>query len=192
MLERSAELREVGAAVGLAANATRVLGHLGPGGDLARVATEPSRLIHRDRRDGRQVAISGDNRWYRERFGAPFYGLHRVALQRLLAGAFGPEHLHLGCRVEALEETGAGMWVRCASGTVFEAAVVIGADGVHSIVRQWVARERAAGTSAAGGDEPVYSGTSGFRGLVPAGRLPSLPDPGALQFWMGPGVHLLH
>jgi salicylate hydroxylase len=43
-----------------------------------------------------------------------------------------------------------------------------------------------------GGDEPVYSGTSGFRGLVPAERLPSLPDPGALQLWMGPGAHLVH
>ncbi len=43
-----------------------------------------------------------------------------------------------------------------------------------------------------GGDEPVYSGTSGFRGLVPAELLPRLPDPGALQFWMGPGAHLLH
>ena len=31
-----------------------------------------------------------------------------------------------------------------------------------------------------------------FRGLVPIERLPRLPDPGALQFWMGPGAHLLH
>ena len=182
VLEQSAELHEAGAAVGLAANATRVLRHLGLGEDLARVSAEPDRLIHRDGRDGRQVATSEDSRWYRERFGAPFYGLHRMALQRLLAGAFGPEHLHLGCRAEALEETRAGMRVRCASGAVFEAAVVVGADGVHSVVRDWVT----------GGDEPVYSGTSGFRGLVPAERLPSLPDPGALQFWMGPGAHLLH
>ena len=43
-----------------------------------------------------------------------------------------------------------------------------------------------------GCDEPVYSGTSGFRGLVPAERLAWLPDPGALQIWMGPGAHLLH
>ena len=40
------------------------------------------------------------------------------------------------------------------------AAVVASADGVHSVVRDWVT----------GGDEPVYSGTSGFRGLVPAER----------------------
>jgi salicylate hydroxylase len=182
VLEQSAELREVGAAVGLAANATRVLGHLGLGEDLARISTEPTRLIHRDGRDGHEVASSRDNHWYRGTFGAPFLGLHRMALQSLLVGAFGPEHLHLGCRVEALEETRAGVRVRCSSGAVFEAAVVVGADGVHSIAREWVT----------GGDEPIYSGTSGFRGLVPAGRLPSLPDPGALQFWMGPGAHLLH
>ena len=187
VLEQSAELHEAGAAVGLAANATRVLGHLGMGEDLARVSAEPTRLIHRDGRDGRTVAASPDNRWYRETFGAPFYGLHRMALQRLLAGAFGPEHLHLGCRVEELEETRAGLRVRCASGAAFDAAVVVGADGVHSVVRKWVVRDWVTG-----GDEPVYSGTSGFRGLVPAERLPSLPDPGALQFWMGPGAHLLH
>src|SRR5262252_3350579 len=101
VLEQSAELREVGAAVGLAANATRVIGHLGLGEDLARISTEPIRLIHRDGRDGRQVASTRDNRWYRGTFGAPFVGLHRMALQSLLAGAFGPEHLHLGCRAEA-------------------------------------------------------------------------------------------
>ena len=182
VLEQSAELREAGAAVGLAANATRVLRFLGLGEDLARVSTEPIRLIHRDGRDGRIVAASRDNRWYREAFGAPFYGLHRMTLQRLLTGAFGPEHLHLGCRVEALEETRTRMRVHCSSGAMFEASVVVGADGVHSVARNWVT----------GGDEPVYSGTSGFRGLVPAERLPSLPDPGALQFWMGPGAHLLH
>jgi len=182
VLEQSAELREAGAAVGLAANATRVLRFLGLGEDLARVSTEPIRLIHRDGRDGRIVAASRDNRWYREAFGAPFYGLHRMALQRLLAGALGPEHLHLSCRAEALTETRTGLRVHCSSGAVFEASVVVGADGVHSVARDWVT----------GGDEPVYSGTSGFRGLVPAEWLASLPDPGARQFWMGPGAHLLH
>ncbi len=88
----------------------------------------------------------------------------------------------LDCHVETLEERDAGLRVRCSSGAAFEAGVVVGADGVHSLVRDWVT----------GGDEPVYSGTSAFRGLVPVERLPRLPDPGALQFWMGSGAHLLH
>jgi salicylate hydroxylase len=182
VLEQSTELREVGAAVSLAANATRVMEHLGLGEALAGVSTEPTALIHRDGRDGHQIAVTPGPRWYRDTFGAPFYGLHRAALQCVLGDALGPAHLHLGCRVESLEERRQGMRVRCSSGAVFEASLVVGADGVHSLVRQWVT----------GGDEPVYSGTSGFRGLVPADLLPRLPDPGALQFWIGPGAHLLH
>jgi salicylate hydroxylase len=182
ILEQSAQLREVGAAVALAANATRLLKDLGLAASLARLSTEPTRLVHRDGRDGRLIAATQGPQWYRGGFGAPFVGLHRADLQRLLADAVGTEHLFLGCRVDSLEEQDCGMRVRCSSGATFDAGVVVGADGVHSLTRDWVA----------GGDEPVYSGTSGFRGLVPAGQLRHMPDPGALQFWMGPGAHLLH
>ena len=176
VVEQAPELREAGAAIALAANATRVLEHLGLGDDLAAASTEPTAVIHRDGRDGHPVTAHPMGGWYRAAFGAPFYGLHRAGLQQLLAGAWGPGHLHLGCRVDTLEERGQAVRVRCASGAVFDADVVVGADGVHSRVRSWVT----------GGDlEPVYSHTSGFRGLVPAVRLPSLPDPGALQFWDG-------
>lgn len=68
------------------------------------------------------------------------------------------------------------------NGTVREADLVVGADGVRSIVRHWICGR--AGTR--------YSRTSAFRGIVPRHRLPSLPDPEALQFWMGPDAHLLH
>jgi salicylate hydroxylase len=182
ILEQSAGLREAGAAVALAANATRLLRDVGLGDRLARVSTEPARLVHRDGRDGRPIAATRGPDWYRGAFGAPFVGLHRADLQRLLADAVGPGQLHLGCRAEDLEEHSLGMRVRCSSGGAFDAGVVVGADGVHSLTRDWVT----------GGDEPVYSGTSGFRGLVPAGQLSQMPDPGALQFWMGPGAHLLH
>ncbi len=192
VLERSAELKEVGAAVALSANGVRVLRHLGLGDALAALSTEPSRLIHRDGRDGRPVATTPDARWYRDTFGAPFYGLHRMDLQRLLADAFGPGHLHLGYRVTGVDDDGT---VRCASGATIAGNVVVGADGVHSVIRDWVGTGCPAGVVSdrvAGADQPVYSGTSGFRGLVPAEQVPSLPAPGALQFWMGPGAHLLH
>ncbi len=182
ILEQSAELREVGAGVGLSANATRLLRDIGLGESLASAATEPTRLVHRDGRDGRLLAATDGPEWYRGAFGAPWVGLHRADLQRLLANAVGTERLFLGCRAESLHEYGRGMRVRCSAGASFDADVVVGADGVHSFARDWVT----------GGDEPVYSGTSGFRGLVPAAQLRHLVDPGALQFWVGPGAHLLH
>jgi salicylate hydroxylase len=60
--------------------------------------------------------------------------------------------------------------------------VVVGADGVHSVIRPHVA----------GPVRGRYSGTVGYRGLVPVEAMPSLPDPTPLQFWAGPGRHLLH
>lgn len=162
VLEQASELHEVGAGIALASNATRVLQDLGLGEDLARLSTEPTALIHRDGRDGHLISVHPMGGWYRRTFGAPFAGLHRTALQQLLTGAWGPGHLHLGCRVEALEQRGASIRVRGATGEVFDADLVVGADGVHSQVRRWIA----------GGHEPRYSSTSGFRGLVPVARLP--------------------
>ncbi|HEY0806181.1 MAG TPA: FAD-dependent monooxygenase [Pseudonocardiaceae bacterium] len=74
------------------------------------------------------------------------------------------------------------MSIEFENGEQFEADIVVGADGVHSTVRSWVTGEQ----------PPVYTRTSGFRGLVPVAALPSLPDPLAVQFWMGPDAHLLH
>jgi salicylate hydroxylase len=59
---------------------------------------------------------------------------------------------------------------------------VIGADGVRSSVRRFIA----------GTPGVRYSRTSAFRGIVPTSSLRALPDPEALQFWMGPDAHLLH
>ncbi|MQA15867.1 MAG: NAD(P)-binding protein [Pseudonocardiaceae bacterium] len=182
VFEQASELREVGAAVALAANGTRLLERLGLGDELAAVSTEPTELIYRHWRDGRRIAAHPVGSPYRDRFGAPFYGLHRVELQRILGAAWGDDGLHLDTRLVGLREQPDGLRLEFSSGRIAEADLVVGADGVHSAVRSWVV----------GDEEALYSGTSGFRGLAPIERLPSLPDPHAVQFWMGPGAHLLH
>jgi salicylate hydroxylase len=182
--ERATQLQEVGAAVGLAANASRLLDRLGLGPALHEVSIEPTELIYRGWRDDRRLVahplgLGGD---YRDRFGAPFHGIHRADLQRILLAACDLEGLHLGRLVTRIAEDATGVRLAFADGSSAEADIVVGADGVHSTVRRWVDREQG----------PVYSGTSGFRGLVPVDAVPSLPDPQAIQFWMGPGAHLLH
>lgn len=183
--ERADELREVGAAVALSANGTRLLYRLGVGEALDAVSTQPTELIHRDGRTGARIAAHAGAAAYRERFGAPYWGVHRVDLQQTLAAAFvaaaGAEHLHLGHAVTGVD-TEAGT-LTLDDGSEVGGDVVVGADGVHSTVRDAVAGP---------GTGPVYSGTSAFRGLVPVEALPSLPDPHAIQFWAGPDAHLLH
>ncbi|QRE75554.1 FAD-dependent monooxygenase [Methylobacterium aquaticum] len=182
--EQAAELAEIGAAVALSANATRELARLGLGPALAAVSTEPTELIFRDGRSGARIAAHPvrDGGAYRTRFGAPYYGVHRADLQKVLSGGLAGEGLHLGHRLAALDQNGDVMALTFANGVEVEADLVIGGDGVRSAVRRWIT----------GGERVRYSGTSAFRGVVPMGLLPSLTDPEAIQFWMGPDAHLLH
>ena len=182
--EQASELREIGAAVALTANGTRELDRLGCLNAIAAFSAEPSELIWRGWRDDRRIAAFpiAQGGAYRDRFGAPFVGIHRADLQHVLGAAHGPGRLHLGHRLVALSEKNNVVKLEFANGNSAEVDVLVGADGQRSIVRRYVAGEERA----------PYSGTSGFRGIVSVRDLPSLPDPHALQFWMGPNAHLLH
>lgn len=182
--EQAPELREIGAAVALTANGTRELERLGCLDAIAALSTEPSEIIWRGWRDDRRIASFpiGKGGVYRARFGAPYFGIHRSDLQRVLGAAHGQDRLHLGHRLTALSEKNSVIKLDFANGKSAEVDVLIGADGQHSLVRKYITGEECV----------AYSRTSGFRGIVPAGQLPSLPDPQAVQFWMGPNAHLLH
>jgi len=180
--EQTAELREAGAAVALSANATRFYEQFGLGPELASRSAEVSALIYRDGRTGRLIGEHPVGPSYRERFGAPYFGIHRADLQTILSAAAGLDRIRLNKRLVGIDDTGAHAALRFDDGSTAEADLVIGADGARSFVRRWML----------GYDDALYSGCSGFRGIVPMDKLPSLPNRTALQFWMGPGGHLLH
>src|SRR3954451_1278902 len=183
VFEQAGALTEIGAAIALSANATREYSRLGLIEELATASTTPTELIYRDWRTGDRIAAHAvaNEDWYVRRFGAPYFGIHRADLQKTLGAAFGMQNLHLGCRLVDLVDQRDGVVLQFANGRVEHADLVVGADGVRSTVRRWVT----------GADDAIYSGTSAFRGIVPTENLPSLPDPHAIQFWMGPDAHLL-
>ena len=182
--EQAGELREIGAAVALSGNGTRELRRLGLGDQVEAVSVIPSALVIRRWDTGEIIAENpiGRDGVYEATFGAPYYGVHRVALLQALADRLGGEGLHLGQRCVAIEERRGRSEVHFAGGASASADVVVGADGVHSVIRPHVAGEV----------RGRFSGTVGYRGLVPIEHMPSLPDPTPLQFWAGPGRHLLH
>ena len=180
--EQTTELREVGAAVALSANGTRFFDQCGLSEKLGSHWFEVSALIYRDGRTGRLIGKHEAGRAYRQRFGAPYVGIHRAELQAVLSAAVGMNRIHLRKRLVDIDDSGAHAALRFDDGSTIEADFVVGADGARSVVRRWMI----------GYDDALYSGCSGFRGVVAMDALPGLPDPTALQFWMGPGGHLLH
>lgn len=181
--ESTSELREVGAAVGLSANSLRYYqGRIGIGDKLAETWADIRELIFRHGKDGSEIARIGPEVQYQQRYGSPWIGIHRAELQAALAGAYGSEGLHLSRRLTGIRETGTEAVLDFADGSTETADLVIGADGVRSTTRRLML----------GYDDALFSGCSGTRGIVAPELLSELPDPEAIQFWVGPQGHLLH
>jgi salicylate hydroxylase len=182
LYEQTDELREVGAAVALSANATRFYERMGLRAAFDAVCAEIPALIYRDGRSGEVIGQHRGEPSYRDQFGGSYWGVHRADLQAVLSNAVGLERIHLSHRLTDLVQHPDRVSLSFANGQHIDADLVIGADGARSITRRWML----------GYDDALYSGCSGFRGVVPAGRMDLLPDPEAIQFWVGPQGHLLH
>jgi salicylate hydroxylase len=180
--EQTSELKEIGAAVALSANGTRFYDRIGLREKFDEVCFSISTLIYRDGRDGRVIGRHSGEPNYEEQFGACYWGIHRADLQAILSQAVGMQGIHLNKRLCDLTDSGHEVGLEFEDGSSARADLVIGADGARSLVRRWML----------GYEDGLYSGCSGFRGIVPPEMLDLLPDPDAIQFWMGPGGHLLH
>ncbi|RKX43810.1 MAG: monooxygenase, partial [Verrucomicrobia bacterium] len=116
------------------------------------------------------------------RYGSRYIGIHRAELQKILFTEVGLENIYLNKCLSNIDDSGDCAVLHFKDGSSAEADLVIGADGARSTVR----------TLMLGYDDYIYAGYTAFRGIVPIEKLPKLPDPAAIQFWMGDGCHLLH
>ncbi|GAA2292254.1 FAD-dependent monooxygenase [Streptomyces atrovirens] len=178
--EQAPELREVGVGLHLGPNGSRILHRMGLAGQLDREGVRPDSLEIRDFSDGGTLVRQPMGACWEEEFGAPYYTIRRADLHRMLVGRVPGRHLHLNRRLVRYEEHGGAVLLEFADGTTAEADVLVGADGIHSVVRRTVA----------GHDAPVFSGNHALRGTVPAAAVPSLP-PRTLLVWPGPTARLL-
>ena len=182
VFEQSPALREVGAGIQLAPNATRILHRLGLAEALARVAVRPSCSEVRRWDDGRVLWSQPLGAVIEERFGAPYYHLYRPDLLAVLVAALPPGVLHLDRRVSGLTEDPDGVAIAFADGSAARADVVLGADGIYSTVR----------AALFGPESPRFSGSTAYRGLVPVERLAHLDLPRQGYAWLGPDRHFVH
>jgi salicylate hydroxylase len=113
-----------------------------------------------------------------QRFGAPYYTVHRADLHRCLLERLPEGIVHLGLHCTGVRERPDDVALRFADGSVVTSDLVIGADGIHSGIRDLLIR-----------DQPRYSGQSIYRALIPAQRVPFLPAEPKVVLWLGPGQH---
>jgi salicylate hydroxylase len=183
--EQSTQLGEVGAGIQISPNGTRVLLALGLEEPLRRIAVNPLRKEIRHWRTGKTW------NWYNlgaasdQRYGAPHVLLHRGDLHGMLVDAvrrLKPDAIHLGKRCVDIIQSDGHVDVQFATGETVRAAYVIGADGIHSKIR-----ERLFGPS-----RPEFTGCVAWRAVVPMQRLPASAATMVSTNWLGPRGHVLH
>jgi salicylate hydroxylase len=178
VFEKARVLARVGAGLQLAPNATSALRGLGLLPQVRAMATRPESWCSFSGRDGALTLRLPLGDEVESRFGSPYLHVHRSDLHAVLLGAVGD--VRLGHRAVGVEQHGADVTVEFADGSTVTADLVIGADGVHSTVREMLFGPMLA----------RFSGLVAYRGIVPAGRLPDIPLISAK--WWGPDRHLVH
>ncbi|MGP3961209.1 FAD-dependent monooxygenase [Nonomuraea sp. 3N208] len=181
--EQATELKEVGAGLVVAPNAARLLRQLGVLDAFARRAVRLE-VGWEFRRWQNGTVLSAENlaASCERLYGEHTYTAHRADLLNAIKSTVPESALRLGKRcVELISPTGCPV-LRFDDGEVVEADVVIGADGIHSIIRNAIA----------GPTRATYSGICAFRALVPADRAPAFARRPAQSLWIGPDHHLVH
>jgi len=173
LIEQAEAIAEVGAGLQISPNGARVLEALGLGAalDAAGTRAEAVELADDAGRPLARLPVGAARPAYRF--------LHRADLIDLLAGGArsAGAALRLGERVEAVAFDGGGATLTLASGRAHRTPLLVGADGVRSLVR----------TAINGRMVPFFTRQTAWRALVPgeAGAAP------VARVWLGPGRHLV-
>jgi salicylate hydroxylase len=179
--EQAHVLREVGAGIQVSPNASRVLHGLGLSDPLAKLGVRPFAFHFRSWDDGRTVVKTPLGDTVIAAFGFPYYQSHRADVLAMLINAFPEERLHIGHRLVALTDHGDRVEAAFANGERITADVLVGADGIHSTVRQLLF----------GPASPHFTGCIAYRGLVSTERIKHLNIEVNAHIWMGPSKHIV-
>jgi len=183
VLEQAPRLAEVGAGIQLSPNGVRILEWLGVARALEPLAVEPTSHVFRHWSTGETLLELPLGAAVREAFGAPYLHAHRADLLGAMLGELGDCDLRLGCRLAALRQDAHGVEAVLEDGSVERGSVLVGADGIHSMVRDSISRGRGESTA----DVAADAGYVAWRGLVPGERAAALGIERRSYIWLGPG-----
>lgn len=173
--ERSPELREVGAGISLWYNALRALETMGAADAIRQHAI---RMTHSELRlsDGHVELTKLDALKLADELGVPelVCMIHRADLVAALASHLPSDVARYGFECVSVEDAGDRAIARFANGHQDSSDVILGADGIHSVVREAILGRHAA----------RYAGYTCWRGVC---KRPEIIEPGYIAEWWGTG-----
>ncbi|MDB5511117.1 MAG: alpha/beta hydrolase [Enterovirga sp.] len=181
VLEQASELKEIGAGIQIASNASVVLREIGVEDEIRSVGVMPLSYDYRDLHTGRMLYQAPLGMEAAQRYGAPMYNIHRADLVDILVRALPPGTIRFGKKIVGFSQTPEAVEATLSTGETLRADVLVAADGIHSAVRE-VLRGR---------EEKHFANILMWRSLIPAEKLEGLDLEERGNYWFGPGRTLI-
>jgi 2-polyprenyl-6-methoxyphenol hydroxylase-like FAD-dependent oxidoreductase len=181
IFEQASAFSRVGAGIQMGANAMKALRGLGLEGEIRRIGFCPESLLNRDYDTGAITNELPGGDALEARYGAPHMCLHRADLHAMLHKIVPQDTIHLGHKLVAMEQGSSGITLRFGHGRSEDVDTVIGADGVHSVVRAQMLCA----------DNPRFTGRVAYRTVFPAALLGDEKLNLSRTKWWGPDRHIV-
>lgn len=182
VFEQTPEMSEIGAGIQIGPNAARVLHALNLRPALEEIGSQPASQEMRFGPLDLNIFRSSLGDDAQQKYGAPYYLLHRADLITMLGDALEQRasgSLTLGRKVASYSKDIDGAALHFDDGSQARGDVLIAADGIHSVLRSQMM----------GPQKPRFTGNVVWRTMVPAtDRLKKL-IPDSMCIWVGPEKH---
>ncbi|WP_420036176.1 FAD-dependent oxidoreductase [Streptomyces sp. cg28] len=177
--EQASRIREVGAGIGLRPSTMNRFREWGTFDAIAGVSS-PSEYFE-ILTDGADPLMK--EAWPADRGQNHTHLIHRGDFIDALLGVLPEGMVHLGHRLESIEDKGERSVLTFADGTTVEADLVVGADGIKSVVRRELFSDK----------EPVFSGEHAYRAVISVDDAHGMVTDDNLRMYIGRGtkVYLL-
>lgn len=182
LLEQASAFEEVGAGIQLSPNGVRILEQLGIGERLEAFSTEPDFHKYTVWDSGEVVLTTPLRPKVRETYGHAYFHAHRADLIDVLTTGLNLERVRMNARVVSVNQSAGSVSVKVEDGETIEGDVLVGADGIHSLVRNEFFEP----------DAPRPSGYVSWRGIVEAEAISHLEIPVSAYVDMGPRLSFVY
>src|SRR5690606_6442444 len=178
--EQAEKFGPVGAGIQLTANSVKALAGLGLQERLLKNGFCPQLGLNRQWDTGEVTNTLEMGPGLAARYGAPDIALHRSVLHDALASVLDSSMIRLGKRLKDIKQNPEGVSLMFEDGETIYADAVVGADGLHSVVRRVLL----------GDDKPLYTGKSAYRSIVPVSNIKADMIEERVKWW-GPDRHIV-
>ncbi len=183
VFEQAPEFTRLGAGIHVGPNVMKIFRQIGLEDRLSGIGSHPDFWFSRDGTTGDYMSKIRLGDYALKEYGAPYITIHRGDMHAIQVEALPSERVHFGHRLQEIEEREDHVLLTFENGRKVAAGLVVGADGINSVIREKLL----------GVERPTFSGWVGHRALVNVDRLRAsgLEFEACVKWWWEASRHIM-